>query len=162
MALIRREHPSQSPTPAPASAEPFGSIDRLFDEWLRVLPVRWTGWSAADAGGVLRVDEIRRGDEVVVRAEMAGVDPSKDVAITVDNGVLEIAVERRAEETEEEEGFVRRELRYGSFRRSLALPEGTSEADITATYKDGILEVHVPMPAGQAAAEPKRIPVQTS
>ena len=54
-----------------------------------------------------------------------------------------IEAERREEEKTEEKGYVRHEMHYGSFARTLPLPEGVSEADIKATYKDGILDIRV-------------------
>jgi HSP20 family protein len=72
--------------------------------------------------------------------------------------VLHIGAERREEEKTEGRNYVRREHRYGSFHRDLPLPKGISEPEIRATYKDGILEVPVPMTKGQAEAA-KKIPV---
>jgi HSP20 family protein len=95
----------------------------------------------------------------VVRAELPGIDPDEDVELTVTDGMLHIEAERREEEETEDKGYVRRELRYGSFSRSLPLPEGATEADITATYKDGILEIRVPAPQPPPA---KKIPVSKS
>jgi HSP20 family protein len=90
---------------------------------------------------------------------MAGMDPGKDVEVTVSDGMLRIAAERREEEKTEEKDYYRRELRYGSFSRDLPLPDGTTESDIQASYKDGILEIRVPV-AKEAAPEPaKKIPV---
>ena len=83
----------------------------------------------------------------MVRAELPGIDPDKDVELTVSDGMLRIDAERREEEKTEEKGYVRQELRYGSFARTLPLPMGVTESDITASYKDGILEVRIPAPA---------------
>jgi HSP20 family protein len=94
-----------------------------------------------------------------VRAELAGIDPDKDVEITVKDGMLQITAERRVEEKTEDKGYTRHELRYGSFSRALPLPEGASESDIKATYKDGILEIRVPVTEPVAAAEPTKIAV---
>jgi len=58
--------------------------------------------------------------------------------------MLRIEAERREEEETEEKGYVRHELSYGSFTRTLPLPEGVTESDITASYKDGILEIRIP------------------
>ena len=61
-------------------------------------------------------------------------------------GMLHIEAERRAEEKSEEKGYARHELRYESFGRNLALPEGVSGSAITPSYKDGILEIRIPAP----------------
>jgi HSP20 family protein len=94
-----------------------------------------------------------------VRAELAGIDPDKDVAITVKDGLLQIKAERRVEEETEDKGYTRHELRYGSFSRSLPLPDGATESDIKATYKDGILEIRVPVTEPPADAEPTKISI---
>ncbi len=78
-------------------------------------------------------------------------DPDSDVELTVSHGILHIEAERREEEKREEKGYVRRELRYGSLSRSLPLPEGATEADIAATYKDGVLEIRIPEPKHEPA-----------
>lgn len=70
-----------------------------------------------------------------------------------------IEAERREKEDREKTGYVRHELRVGSFSRVLPLPEGASEADIEASYKDGILEMRVPAPEPKPAA---KIPVAKS
>ena len=107
----------------------------------------------------MRVEEYNEGDTLVVRAEMPGIDPDKDVEITVVDGLLTISAERREESTEGKEGKpgYRSEFRYGSFRRVLRLPEGAIESDVKATYADGILEVRVPV--GTATPQPSKVPV---
>lgn len=106
----------------------------------------------------VRVEEFREGDTLVVRAELPGIDPEKDAEITVHDGVLHIRGER-SEKTETAERFVyRSEIRYGSFERVVPLPAGTTEADVTAAYRDGVLEVRIPMRAGKPEA--RKVPVQ--
>ena len=92
----------------------------------------------------LRIEQEITDDTLVVRAEMPGVDPDKDVEITVQDGVLHIRAERRSEEKEETEGRTRSEFRYGMFERALRVPPDMSVDDVKASYKDGILEVRVP------------------
>ena len=106
----------------------------------------------------MRIEEETLEDKVVIRAEVPGVDPDKDVKITVDDGVLSIHVERRQEETRKTDGSCRSEFHYGSFQRSLMLPRGSDASDVTATYRDGILQVEVPLPAGKS--EPATIEVK--
>jgi HSP20 family protein len=126
----------------------FDRFDRFFDDWMKGLPFRrpmafGRDWVPED---MIRVDEFHENETLVVRADLPGLDPDKDVELTVTNGMLHIAAERREEEKTEDKGYVHHELRYGSFTRTLALPEGVSETDIKADYKDGILEVRVPAP----------------
>jgi len=108
---------------------------------------------------IVAVEEFTEGDTMVVKAELPGIDPDKDVEITVSGGVLHIRAERREESDESGKHFHRRELRYGSFARSIPLPEGVEDSDIAATYKDGILEVHVPLPTGEPKESARTIAV---
>jgi HSP20 family protein len=105
-------------------------------------------------GQLMRVEDYVSEGEYVVRAELPGIDPEKDVDITVDDGVLTIRAERR----EEKEEGGRSEFRYGSFTRSVSLPAGADQEDISATYRDGILEVHTPLKE-ETKPEPKRIAI---
>lgn len=82
-----------------------------------------------------------------VRAELPGIDPAKDVDITVRDGQLTI----KAERTEKKESNGRSEFSYGSFVRSVSLPPGADEDAIKASYDKGILTVSVPVNAVQPA-----------
>jgi len=105
----------------------------------------------------IRVDEFRKDGQLVVRAEAPGIDPSKDVELSMQEGRLFLQVQRRKETKVEDKDYVREEMRYGQFTRSLPLPPGCTEKDIKATYENGILEIHVPLNGSQ----PKRIPVSS-
>jgi HSP20 family protein len=105
----------------------------------------------------IRVEEEMKDDSIVIRAELPGMDPDKDVEITVSDGMLRIKAERRSETKEEDEGRIRSEFRYGSFTRALTLPKCASEADVQATYRDGILEVTIPVKT--EAVERKRVAI---
>lgn len=78
----------------------------------------------------------------MLRAELPGIDPAKDVEITVDEGVLTLRAER-SEETKEK---YRTEFRYGTFARSVRLPSGAKGDEASADYKDGVLTITVPLP----------------
>jgi HSP20 family protein len=148
----------------PKAVEPFEHfdwMDRPFDELLRLLslrrPVTLTrDWMPAD---MIQVDEFHEDGTLVIRAELPGIDPEQDVKLTIVDGMLNIEAERREEEETQTRGYLRKELRYGSFARTLRLPEGVAEADITATYKDGILEVRIPAPETEA---PRQIEITTA
>jgi len=133
-------------------------FERFFGPWPELFH-RPGLWWPFDMDDTIRVDEIREKDAFVIRADLAGIDPEKDIEITVEDGVLHLRAERRLEEEVEGKSYRRRELRYGSFSRDVPLPEGTSEADIKARYKDGILEVRVPVPTAEAKKESRRVPV---
>ena len=107
------------------------------------------------------MDVTTRGDDLVVKLELPGVDLEKDVEISVDKDLLHISGKRSAEREEEKEGYHVREMRYGSFERTFPLPAGTGPEAVSAEYKDGILEVKVAGGAKEAVApEAKRIPIK--
>lgn len=109
----------------------------------------------------LRVEEFVDDGAQVVRVELPGVDPDKDVDISVANGVLRISARREEREEHKEKDSYRSEFRYGSFVREVVLPEGCREEDVTATYTDGVLEVRAPV--GEVAAPaPKKVPITRS
>jgi HSP20 family protein len=119
-------------------------------------PLFGRDWTADE---MIRVDEFHEDGTLVVRAELPGIDPEKDVEVTVLNGMLHIEAERREEEKTEAEGYLRHELRCGSFTRTLPLPDGVAETDIKADYKNGILEIRVPAPEPAPAT---KIPIAKS
>lgn len=106
---------------------------------------------------LMRLEDEMEDGHYVVRAEIPGIDPAKDVDITVGDGVLTI----KAERTEKKEAKSRSEFRYGSFVRSVTLPAGASEEDITASYDKGVLTVSVAVSEQVAPAE-KHIAVQAA
>lgn len=127
------------------------------------LPELWRRFFNFDmpTEGWLRVEEVRDGDDMVVRAELPGIDPERDVEVTVSDGVLHISAHReeRSEQKGKDKETVRSEFRYGSFVRNLPLPAGVDEDDIKANYKDGILEIRMPMGEEQKESA-TRIPVR--
>ena len=132
---------------------PLLPLWRGFDELFR------DGWGRK----MMAVEEFTEGDTLVVRAEMADIDPDKDVEITVADGMLHIAAERTDRKDTDGRHFHRRELRYGSFARSLPLPDGVDQSQIAASYRDGILEVRVPLPPVAHKEEAtRRVPVTRS
>jgi len=102
-------------------------------------------------GQPIRVEEYLEGDHYMIRAELAGIDPEKDVEVTVGSGYLTI----RAERFGKTEGKHRSEFRYGSFTRSLMLPVNADEDAVTASCRDGILTVSVPLKIEQKAPAKK-------
>ena len=108
---------------------------------------------------MMRIEEFVEGETCVMRAELPGMDPRKDVEITVADGVLHLSAKREERTEEERPDGYRSEFRYGHLTRDLRLPEGATEADVTATYKDGILEVRVPAPKPPEPEPPKKIEI---
>lgn len=93
----------------------------------------------------MRLEEFSDDGRLVIRAELPGVDPDNDVQITIDNGLLTISGERRSATKSGDKGRHFTEMQYGSFTRTIPLPDGASDRDVTASYRDGILEVRVPL-----------------
>ena len=114
---------------------------RSLFEWPDVEP--WFSGALATEG-VMRVDECHKDGELVVRAEIPGIDPDRDVDIRVVDGALRISAEKRRETTVDEKDLYRSEIQYGAFSRVVPLPRGCSENDVRASYRDGVLEVHIP------------------
>jgi HSP20 family protein len=102
-----------------------------------------------------RVEDFTEDGKYLIRAELPGLDPEKDVEVTADAGTLTIHAERR-EETKEDRHS---EFKYGSLTRSVPLPEGVDPGKITAKYDNGILEETDPIPE-QPKAGRRRIAVQ--
>ena len=129
--------------------------DLLWSAW----PLRTLGLDL-DLGEPMpmRIEEFVDGSDMVVRAELPGLDPDKDVTITVGDGLLTIAAQRREESEQGEKGKpgYRSEFRYGSMRRVLRLPHAVHD-DVKATYADGILEVRVANAA--EAHTPHQVPI---
>ena len=98
---------------------------------------------------LMRLEDEMEDGHYVVQAEIPGIDPAKDVEITVRDGRLTI----KAERAEKKETKGRSEFRYGSFVRSVMLPAGANEEGIKATYDKGILTVSVAVPEQAAPAE---------
>lgn len=128
--------------------DPFGEALRLQRDMDRVFarlgaPERTGAGAGESVAWMPRIDVKRTGDDIVVRAELPGIKP-EDVDIELTDNVLTIRGERKLEEEKENEGWLVRESTYGSFERALSIPEGVDPASITASYTDGMLEVHVP------------------
>lgn len=114
-------------------------IPRIFDEpldWLEADLTRATPHP-------IRVEDYRDKDRYVLRAELPGIDPDKDIKVTLDDGLLTVEAER-GEQTHDK---YHTEFRYGSLRRSVRLPAGADQSKIRARYDKGILEVTIPLHA---------------
>jgi HSP20 family protein len=104
-------------------------------EWFEELSMKLRPYLAQP----IRVEDYLDGDHYMVWAELAGIDPEKDVEVTVAAGYLTIHTERH----DKAEGKHRSEFRYGAFSRSVPLPANVNEDDVKATYHDGILTISV-------------------
>jgi HSP20 family molecular chaperone IbpA len=121
-------------------------------DWFESFPT--FGWRHMLEPQGIRIEDYLEEDRYVVRAEIPGIDPDKDVEITVSDGVLAI----KAERSEEKKDKHRSEFRYGSLIRTIRLPMTADEEKVTAKYGDGILTVTAPLnevkkPARRAPAD---------
>jgi HSP20 family protein len=127
----------------------FGSSQRMMG-----LPETWD--SLLDENSI-RVEEFQENDTYVVRAEIPGVDPDRDVEITVSDSSLCIKGERKVEKDSEKDKIKRSEFYYGSFERFINLPSPVAPDEVKATYTNGVLEVRVPLRSTQLKT--MRVPI---
>jgi HSP20 family protein len=107
----------------------------------------------------MRTEEVERDGVYVIRAEMPGLDPDRDVDVRVTDNVLHIEATRSEEKQEDRgKGRFRSEFRYGHYVRDLVLPVGVRRDDVKAMYKDGILEIQMPLDTEHAS--PTKVAVQ--
>jgi HSP20 family protein len=107
-------------------------------------------------------DVFREGENLVIKAELPGVDPEAGLSVEVHDGVLNIAGEIESDTEREDEGVFVHERRSGKFRRDIMLPEGVDLDLIEATFDNGLLTVTIPVPTEEPTApEPFTIPIKT-
>jgi HSP20 family protein len=130
--------------------EPFTrEIDRVFDAFF--------GQTDQGRRWVPPIDLVEAEDHFVLKADLPGLSES-DVNIEVQDGTLTISGERKAEHEEREKGWYRIERSFGSFNRSLTLPDGVAPERIEASFSDGVLEVRIPKPEER---KPRRISISS-
>jgi HSP20 family protein len=144
---------------------PFEGVSDFFSELARMREIGRHGYDQGHesrmrthaTAWVPAMDIFARDGDLVIRVELAGVH-AEDIEITFAQGILTVAGRRLTElGSAGEDSFFVRERPYGAFRRSITLPAGTSESDISAEFVDGLAEITV---AGAAGAEPHRIELQ--
>lgn len=141
----RRERGAMTP-----SRESLGDVfDNFFDNFFAPISRQWARpWFPEFTNMRFWDFEVQPTEnDVVVRAEMPGFEPD-EIEVSVEQNVLTISAERRAEGKEERE--------YRSFYRTATLPSGIDAANVTANYRNGVLELHIPR---KEEAKPKRIRV---
>jgi HSP20 family protein len=116
-------------------AELRSDFDRTFGRWL---DGRERAWTPA-------IDVVRENGNLLVRADMPGIKP-EHVKVEVEDDILTVSGEHEESKEEKDNNYVRRERRYGSFRRSMALPAGVEAKKIKAKTHDGVVEVTIPLP----------------
>jgi len=113
----------------------------MFSDLADWLESPWTGPPPFIAAQTFRVEEMARDNRYVIRAELPGLDPERDIEVTVEGRTLTIHAERRQEDNRP----YRSEFRYGSLTRLFRLPAKVDANDVTARYEKGVLEVSVPV-----------------
>ncbi len=139
-----------------APGSPWEMMRRMSEEIDRLLGSLGTGLTTGRPGTtptrgftgppmlLPQIEVIQRQGALVVRADLPGLK-SEDINVRVDDGMLTISGERRQEQKQEREGFVQSEVTYGTFYRTIPLPSGADENRISATFRNGVLEVTVPL-----------------
>jgi HSP20 family protein len=138
--------------------EPFRELTALQNEmgrWMNVLSGGATTGNGQTSTWLPAVDVWETDSELVLSFDLPGI-PEDKITIELDDNVLTVSGERQRTQEHSSERFYRFERRYGTFSRNVTLPTGVNDTDISADYKDGVLEVRVPKPEEQ---KPKRIPV---
>ena len=138
---------------------PLHELARVQEEMNRALGEERPLFGAGESvGWTPACDIYEDGEEIVVHAELAGVEP-KDVEIRFENGVLTLKGERKLEKEEKRENYHRVELSYGTFTRAFSLPATIDSERIRAESKQGVLHVHLPK---KPEAKPKSIQVKVN
>jgi HSP20 family protein len=129
--------------------EPFSrEVDRLFDAFFGADREQGRRW-------VPPVDLVEAEDHFVLKADLPGLS-EEDVSVEVQDGALTISGERSAEHETSEGGWYRIERSFGSFQRSLTLPDGVDPDGISAEFDRGVLEVRIPKPEER---KPRRVQI---
>ena len=135
--------------------EPFREIAGLQNEMSRLMNGLLEGNGRTTQSWVPAVDVWETDDELVYAFDLPGV-PQDKINVEFQDGALTVSAERERSQEVSDERFYRFERRYGTFTRTIALPQGISEDAIRAEYRDGVLELHVAKPE---QPKPRRIQV---
>ncbi len=127
-------------------------VERLMGTFLRGASAGTNGERWAPPLDVWETD-----DELVYAFDLPGV-PEEKISVEFEDGTVTVSAERERSEEVSKDRFYRFERRHGIFARSIGLPQGVTEGDIRADYKDGVLELHVTKPK---APEPRKIQIGT-
>jgi len=137
--------------------DPFRELAALQNEMSRFLGtfLRDTNGTTSERTWVPALDVWETDDEVVYAFDLPGI-PEEKITVEVEDGMLTVSAERAREQEVKEDRFYRYERRFGTFTRTIGLPQGVGDKDISAQYRNGVLEVHVRRPE---EAKPHRIQI---
>jgi HSP20 family protein len=134
---------------------PFSELASLQNEMSRFMNGLLEGNGRATQNWIPTADVWETENEVVYAFDLPGI-PEDKISIELDDGALTITAEREREEKVEDGRYARYERRFGSFTRTIGLPQGVTEQDVKADYRNGVLEVRVAKPE---QPKPRRIPI---
>jgi HSP20 family protein len=135
--------------------DPFREATALQNELSRMMNGLFEGNGRQTQAWVPMLDAWETEGEIVYAFDLPGVAQDK-ISVEVENDALTVSAERERTKEVSQDSFHRFERRFGTFARTVGLPQGASEDDIQASYTDGVLEVHIPKPA---QPKPKKISV---
>jgi HSP20 family protein len=133
--------------------EPFRELASLQSEMSRLMNGLYEGSGRATQNWVPALDVWETENEIVYAFDLPGI-PEEKISVEVSDDTLTVSAERERVDQESGDRFFRFERRYGSFSRAVGLPQGVDESKISASYKDGVLELRVPKPEEQ---KPRKI-----
>jgi HSP20 family protein len=134
---------------------PFSELASLHNEMSRFMNGLLEGNGRTSQSWVPVADVWETENEVVYAFDLPGI-PEDKISVELDDGTLTVSAERAREEKVEEGRYFRYERRFGTFQRTIALPQGVTEEQITAKYEHGVLELHVAKPE---QPKPRRIQI---
>jgi HSP20 family protein len=140
--------------------EPLREFSTLQNEMNRLFNTVFDAPTAGNGGSTLRrwmpaMDLVETDDHFVLRADLPGL-AEDDVKIEFEDGTLTVSGERKAEHESKNEGYYRVERAFGTFSRSLTLPQGIDPEAVAAHFDRGVLEVRIPKPEEK---KPRRIEI---
>jgi HSP20 family protein len=125
--------------------EPFRELATLQNEMSRYMNGLLEGNGQSAQSWVPTADVWETDDEVVYAFDLPGI-PEENISVELDDGALTITAERTRGEKVEDGRYFRFERRFGTFSRTIGLPQGVTEEGVSARYEHGVLEVHVRKP----------------
>jgi HSP20 family protein len=131
-------------------------MNRLFNTFFDTPTTGNGGTTNALRRWIPPMDLVETDDHFVLKADLPGLTEA-DVNVEVEDNVLTLSGERRAEHEDKREGYVRVERAFGAFRRSLTLPEGIEPEAVQASFDNGVLEVRIPKPEER---KPRKVAIQ--
>lgn len=124
--------------------QPFDELDRFIDEFPRITLPKM-GWDLA-------VDVYEKNNTIIAQMNLPGID-SKNINVSVEGEYLHISGSREESEEEEKKQYYRKEIRRGSFERTVLLPHAVQKDKVTAEFKNGEITVTLPKIAGEKAGK---------